>query len=204
MAKNPYFDDFIEMVNFSCQASELLLASLVDFNAETILKSREEMHKIEHAEDELKHDIMGRLVKEFIPPIDREDIIQLANELDDVTDIIEDILIRMDIYNVQKIRPAALDFVNVIVRCCKTLQTAMMEFHNFKRSTTLKQAIINVNSMEEDGDKIYIESMRELYRTCSDPVEIIVWSKLFDKLEECCDACEHVSIIMEIIIMKNS
>lgn len=206
MAKknNLYFEDFITMVGFSCQAAELLQSSLKNFKPETSARQREAMHEIEHAEDSIKHTIMERLGKEFVPPIDREDIIQLSNELDDVTDKIEDILIRMDIYNVKEAHPAALDFADVIVRCCKTLQKAMLEFPNFQKSTTLRQAIINVNSMEEEGDRIYINAMRELYRTGGDPIYVSVWSKLFDGFEDCCDACEHVSDVMDIIIMKNS
>lgn len=201
---NLYFDDFITMVKFSCQAAELLQTTLKNFKPETSAKQREAMHEIEHKEDNIKHSIMERLGKEFVPPIDREDIIQLANELDNVTDKIEDVLIRMDIYNVTEILPAALNFADVIVRCCNTLQIAMVEFPNFQKSTTLRQAIIDVNSMEEEGDAIYINAVREMYRKGGDPVEISVWSKLFDRLEDCCDACEHVSDIMDIIIMKNS
>lgn len=206
MAKrdNAYFAEFISMVELSCQAAEYLQNSVRNYNPDDLPAQRKALHKIEHSEDMLKHDIMKRLVREFVPPIDREDIIQLANELDDVTDKIEDVLIRMDMYNVREMRPKALDFVDVIVRCCQSLKVAMVEFPNFHKSSTLKQTIIDVNSMEEEGDEIYINAMRELYRSNGNPIDVAVWSELFDRLEDCCDACEHVSDILEIIIMKNS
>ena len=162
------------------------------------------MHKIEHDADQVKHEMMQRLVKEFVPPIDREDIIQLSSVLDDVTDKIDDILIRMYMYHVQRLRPAALDFAEVIASCCDALRRAMVEFPNFQRSTTLLQDLINVNAMEERGDALYIDAVRELYEQEESPIEIVAWSELFDRLEDCCDACEHVADTMEMIAMKNA
>ncbi len=206
MAKknNPYFEDFITMAGFSCNAAEYLQTAFRNFQPNTLSEYRKAMHKIENAEDEVKHNMMGRLVKEFVPPIDREDIIQLANKLDDVTDKIEDILIRTYMYNIQSIHPAALELSDVIVRCCHTLKVAMDEFPNFQKSGKLRQAIIDVNSMEGESDLVYIRAVRDLHEREKDPVQISVWSELFDRMEDCCDACEHVADSMEIIIMKNS
>ena len=205
MAKHqPYFEDFITMVNFSCRAAEYLQTVLRDFDPQTLPQRREAMHEIEHAADEVKHAMMKRLAKEFVSPIDREDIIQMTNELDDVTDKIDDILIRMYMYNISGMRPAALAFADVIARCCKALQAAMQEFPNFHKSQDLRQAIIDVNTMEEEGDAIYIDAMRELYEKSGDPVEVAAWSELYDRFEDCCDACEHVADMMEIVVMKNS
>lgn len=206
MAKknSPYFEDFITMSKFSCAAAEYLQSVLNDFKPEALPECMDAMHEIEHAEDEVKHRIMHKLVKEFITPIDREDIVQLANVLDDVTDTIDDILIRMYMYNVKAVRPAALQFADVIVRCCNALHASMKAFSNFHKSTAIMQDIINVNSMEEEGDAIYIGAVRELYETCLDPIEVIAWSELFDRLEDCCDACEHVADAMASIVLKNS
>ena len=148
--------------------------------------------------------MMARLSKEFVTPIDREDIIQLANELDNVTDKIDDILIRMYMYNIVTLRPAAIAFSDVIVRCCNALHKVVSEFPHFHKSTSLIPAIIEVNTVEEEGDNLYIDAVRDLYQTCTNPLEVSVWSELFDRLEECCDACEHVADIMEIIVLKNS
>ena len=206
MAKknSPYFDDFITKVNCSCKAAEYLQTVLKDFEPSALPEHRRVMHEIEHGEDEIKHEMMRRLVKEFVSPIDREDIIQLANELDNVTDKIDDILIRIYMYNIQSVRPEALSFADVILRCCKALQLAMVEFPNFHKSTTLMKKIIEVNSMEEEGDGLYIDAMHKLYTGGGDALEVAAWSELFDRLEDCCDACEHVADVMELIVMKNS
>ncbi len=202
--QNPYFNDFIDMVSFSCQAAEHLQEVLKNYNPETLSDQRMAMHNIEHAEDELKHKMMQRLSKEFVTPIDREDIILIANQLDNVTDKIDDILIRMYMYNIKEIRPETLAFSDVILRCCQALQKTVEEFPNFHKSTTLIQNIIGVNTMEEEGDSIYISAVRKLYEEESDPIRVAVWSELFDRLEDCCDACEDVADAMETIVMKNS
>ena len=206
MAKknSPYFEDFITMVGFSVKAAEYLQTVLTDFDANTLSVKRKEMHDIEHAEDNIRHGMMKRLVKEFVTPIDREDIIQLANVLDTVTDTIDDILTRMYIYNIKEVRPAALKFGEVIVRCCKALQTAMIEFPNFQKSKTLLQAIIEVNNMEEEADALYVDVMHELYQNDPDPKNVIVWSELYEQLEDCCDACEDAADMVQIIVMKNA
>lgn len=202
--KSEYFEGFISLVDLSCQAAEYLQGVLTNFNPATLSESMVSMHEIEHKADEYKHDMMTKLAQEFVTPIEREDIIMLANEIDEVTDKIEDVLIRIYMYNITQLRPAALAFADVIVRCCHALQLAMKEFPNFHKSQTLHQAIIDVNSMEEQGDAIYIEAMRNLFVTEKDPIHVVAWSETLDKLEDCCDACERVANIMESVVMKNS
>ena len=206
MAKknNLYFNDFNLMIDCSCRAADYLKVVLGEFNYEHLAEHRRKMHDIEHQEDTIKHAMMKRLAKEFITPIDREDIIQLAIELDNVTDKIEDILIRMYMYNVKDIHPAAHTLADIIVKCCKALQVAIKEFPSFHKSADLMKSIIAVNTFEEEGDAIYIEAMRSLYRESGDAVAIVTWSTLFDCFEECCDACEHVADVMETVAMKNS
>ena len=206
MAKkqNPYYQDFIAMIEQSCQAAEHLQAALGSFHPETMLKQREEMHAIEHAEDLIRHSLMQRLAKEFVPPINREDIIKLANDLDNITDKIEDILIRIYMYNIKTILPDAILFSNIIVRCCEALRQALVEFTDSRKSKVLAQKIIEINTIEEEGDAIYVQAVRSLYESGRDPVETAVWSTLFDLLEDCCDACEHVADVLVSIIMNNS
>ena len=92
----------------------------------------------------------------------------------------------------------------MLVQCCEMLQSAFEEFHNFRKSTTLKDSIIEVNRLEEEGDAIYRMAIRDLYSDPSDPIELITWTTIFDLLEGCCDACEDVANIMESVMMKNS
>ena len=202
--KNDYFEIFSKMVKASCEAAQYLNDSLHNFDPETLPQRMKEIHEIEHKSDELKHDMMSKLAQEFVTPIDREDIILIASELDEVTDTIEDVLICLYSYGMKEVRPECLVFCNIIIRCCEALKTAVGEMHNFKKTNTLSECVINVNSMEEEGDAYYIKSVRALYTTEKDPIQVIAWSKIFDRLEECCDSCEHVANLLESVVLKNS
>lgn len=205
MAKkdNPYFNDFISMIELSCKAAEFLQRSIKNYDPETLSEQRITMHKIENEEDQLKHAMTERLMKEFVPPIDREDIATLSHELDNITDKIENVLLRMYMYDIRHIREEAFMFSDIILRCCNTLREAMIEFPNFRKSKILPQKIVEVNAMEEEGDELYIEAMHKLYKECDEPITLAIWSKLFDLFEQSCDACEHVANMIERVIMKN-
>lgn len=207
MAKNndyDYFETFVRMVNFSCDAAKILRGSLTDFKVEGIADKLDEMHAIEHAADLDKHEMMRKLAKEFLPPIEREDIMSLASELDDVTDTIEDVLIRLYMFNITTIRVEALDFCNIVIKCCDALKKLVEEFHNFRKSKTIHEYIVEINHLEEEGDKIYTDAVRRLYYENNEPMEILKWRETFDRFEKCCDACEDVADVIESVIMKNS
>lgn len=199
-----YYDMFVQMTEYSRLSAVMLQQVLTNFDANTLQAQLTEMHIIEHDADDCKHDMMRRLTKEFITPIEREDIMELAQELDEVTDNIEEVLIRIYMYNVRTIRPEALEFAEVIVNCCIKMKAVMDELHNFRKSDNIKTGIIEVNRLEEVGDKLYLESMRELFLTCENPLEILAWRETLDCLEKCCDSCEHVANVVESVIMKNS
>ncbi len=205
MAKaNPYYDTFRQLSASACQAAAELQTTLRDFGRDDFKARMAELHGIEHEADNTKHEMMQKLAKEFVTPIEREDIIQLANETDELVDCIEDVLIRMYMYNIQVVRPEALEFCAVILRCCQALASAMEEFQNFHKSKTLHAAIVEVNTLEEEGDALYVNAMHRLFREGGDAVNILAWSEVFDRLENCCDTCEHVANVLESIIMKNA
>jgi hypothetical protein len=106
-------------------------------------------------------------------------------------------------YNVQTLRTDANTYADIIVKMCDKLKIAVEEFSNFHKSTTLKEKIIEINTIEEEGDRLYMTAVRELFEQESDPMQIFAWSKIFDLMEDCCDACEHVANVMEMVIMKN-
>lgn len=199
-----YFDAFVRAVGYSCQTAEMLREILGQYDPDTIKEKLGEVHAVEHAADSAKHDIIRELSHAFITPIEREDILLLAQEIDNVTDAIEDVLMRLYMCNVLSIREDALEFTSIIVACCDMLRQALQEFHMFRKSGTILESIVEVNRLESEGDQLYTRAVRRLHMTSHDPIELMVWREIFDQLEKCCDTCEHVANVLESIVMKNS
>lgn len=199
-----YFEAFANQSKFSYDLAVNVHHTLSNFNPKHITEKVKDAHQIEHDADNAKHDIMHRLVKEFLPPIEREDITSLTQEIDDVTDSVEDVLIYIDMFNIQSIRPEILKFTELIMHCCKSMDEVMTEFKVFKSSKKLHDKIVEINRLEEMGDALYVDSMRNLYHTSKDPIELMCWTEVLHRLEKCCDKCEDVANFIESIVMKNS
>ena len=199
-----YFDNFIACAEESCHAASLLRKVLGDFKPQELEKYLEEIHEIENRADGKKHEMLDRLAKEFIPPIEREDIVELSQHIDTVTDKVEDVLMRVYMGNAQEIEPDALEMTDVVIQCCEKVRELLTDFADFRRSKNLKELIIQINALEETSDRSLMRSMRKLHTECSDPLHIIVWREIYSYLERCADACEHVADTVESVVMKNS
>lgn len=205
-----FFGMFIQASRYSEQAISFLSDILDHYSPDEIKNKINEMHKIEQSADTAKHEMQSALAKAFITPIEREDILLLAQKLDDVTDAIEDVLLRLYMYHVTAIRPEMKEFIPVITGCCHALTKVMSELSQFKKvqkdlnGSTLTQTIIEVNRLEEEGDRIYLEVMRKLFMSENNPVELFIWGEIFERLEKCSDACERVANQVDSIVMKNS
>jgi predicted phosphate transport protein (TIGR00153 family) len=199
-----YFNSFVKLSDYSCQAANLLNKIMKNFSTDELKGKMEEMHLIEHSGDEARHIMVKELAREFITPIDREDIMDLADAIDNVTDTIEDVLMHMYMLNIKHVREDALKIADIVVKCCNVLKMALDEFHNFRKSQILHELIVEVNFLEEEGDKLFTNAIRNLYVNCKDYLEVIAWDQTFHYLEKCCDACEDVANIIESIMMKNT
>lgn len=199
-----YFEAFVKLSEYSLSSAEILHNTLLNFEPDKLSQRVKEMHEIEHSADLAKHVIINNLVKEFLPPIEREDIISLSQEIDDVTDSVEDVLLFISMFNIKALRPEVLRFTELISICCKSMYDALVEFQNFKNSKTLHEKIIEINRLEEEGDGLYFDMMQNLFASSNDPIELMTWSEIIHRLERCCDNCEDVADIIEQIVMKNS
>ena len=201
---NNYFEMMAELVTYSCDAASLLSEILKNYDAAQLESKLEKMHEIEHTADLKKHEMMNKLVKEFITPIERGDIVELSHQIDNVTDAVEDVLVRLYMFNITSLRSEAFEFCDIIIKCCSKLKKLMEEFHDYKKSTKIHELIIDINALEEEADRLYTKSMRNLFMTSTDPIEIITWKENFYFFEKCCDACEAAADVVESVIMKNS
>ena len=201
---NFYFDNFSACAGCACQAAQYLEDALKNFDPGRLHDMLDELHQVEHAADEKKHELSNVLARAFITPIEREDIILVSQSIDEITDKIEDVMLRLYCNNIQAIRPDAIAMGAVLINCCEELRKMLEEFPNFRRSKKLREYIIHINTMEEQADKLFIDSMRLLHTTCDDPMTVVRWREIYIYMEKCADACEHVADAVESVIMKNT
>ncbi len=200
-----YFDAYEQLTDMALNESDVLIETIENYQSGKALDDiLGRAHEIEHEGDQINHDIFKSVAIDFMPPIDREDIIDLAHSLDDVIDGIESVIQRFYMYNVHEMPEDALAFAQLIRKGCKALDKAMEDFRNFKKSKKFKQLIVDVNDCEEEADQLYIQVIRALHTDkTDDPLYVQVWSKLYDRMERCSDACEHVADVMNTIMLKN-
>ena len=198
-----FFDKFSQAASISCEAAQAVYTFLKDYDPDQVEKRVAELHEIEHRGDEIKHEIMNELVRAFITPIEREDIIDLAQSIDNVTDAIEDIIIHYMFLGTADVRPESVQLSELLVRCFQKMQQLVTELQNFKKSKKLAQLVVELNNLEEQGDAIYIDAMTNLHRTEKDAVVVIALRDVFNYLERACDACEHVGDIVESVAIGN-
>lgn len=199
-----YYELFVELGNFTVKAANLLDKTLANYENIDIENLTFDIHKVEHEADIKKHNLVEKLAKEFMTPLEREDILQLADQIDNVIDSIEEVVMKLYMFNIKEIRMEAKKLSEAIIRSTTTLVNALKEFENFRKSKTLTGLLVEVNDLEEKSDEIYMQAVRRLYVEEKDPITILTWTKIFDGLEAVSDKCEHVCDIVESVILKNS
>lgn len=202
--KNDYFEMMANLSGYCCRAAEKLKEYLSDFHPDRMGENRLEMHRIEHEADEVRHDLLSKLVCEFMTPIERDDILALVQIIDDVTDAIDDVVINLYMFHVRTLPPEMVMLSDVVCRCTRALEAVMKELRNFKKSESLHSLLVEVNSLESKADEVYIEAMRTLFDSARDPLAVVSLSKVYDGLENCCDLCEHASDVVENAVLRNT
>ncbi len=199
-----YFENFAECAALSKKAAAYLVECLENYDPNNIEEMLKNMHEIEHAADIKKHEMNDALAKAFVTPVDREDLDMLSQNLDHVTDALEEIMQKFYIYDIQTADTSVIEFAKRLIKACDMLCALMSEFENFKRSKKIRELIISLNDVEEECDKLYLSSMRELTKSQNDALTIVSMRKIYDCFESCADACEHVSECVGSVIMKNT
>ena len=198
-----YFNFFREMIKYGLDSAKMLekIVNEYDYNNLSLYKS--EMKKLEHAADMKKHEMMRHLMKEFLPPIDREDISEIAHVLDEICDAIEEVVLLLYMYDIKACRDDVSEFIIIIKKECEKLSELFRDFENHKRNRDkLLNIIKEVNTIEEDGDRFYINVMKKLFVEKANAKDIVAWRDIYNCLEICCDCCEKVVDAVENVIMK--
>lgn len=199
-----YYDEFIKNVDFALQISNILKDYSNHFDYSHSEEIEQQVHKLENSADQSLHNILNYLIKDFLPPIEREDIIMLANNIDDLVDNIDEIAINLNILNVITLRNDFAEFTNLIYKTIFTLKDLMLKFKNFKKYDELKSIVVDINHLEDTGDKLYQDAIKNLYQFEQNPIEVSKWHTIYNSLENCFDSCEIVATCIDEIIMKNS
>ena len=197
-----YFDKFTQMMSLSKKAAQQLMNMLTNYT--DVSAQAADIHATEHEADLLLHEILSELNRSFITPIDREDILSLVHELDDVVDSIESVANLFDVLSITQIRPEALEMAKLILEGCEALYAAVAEFAHFKKSKTIKELTIKVNNVEEEGDRVHRSVIKAMYQSERDILTLIKWKEIFDAMEEVMDDCEDIADLIDGLIIKNS
>jgi len=194
-----FFDLFEEAGGNIERAASLLENMLVSFPERNDLAR--EILICEQDGDRITHDIIQRLNQTFVTPIDREDIYALASALDDVVDYTEEVADYLGLYKIEAPMSQAQDLAHVLQAASRQIAEAMPRLRGFK---DISHYTVEINRLENDGDRITREAIASLFDNGIDPMVVIRWKDIFERLEEAIDACEHVANTLDGIIIKNS
>lgn len=199
-----YFTEFINNSGYILTSAEVLKETVQGYTKEKLQENITKVHKLENDADKALHKMRNYLIKDFLPPIDREDIVLIGHRLDDIEDCIDEILINFNILNIENMRDDVVEFTELLIECAKSVKAALEDFKNFKKADAVKEKVIEINELEEKADRLYECVMKKLYTEEKDPIEIIKWTTIYSCLENTTDACERIGDCIEDVIMKNS
>ncbi len=199
-----YFDEFISMTDNIVESAKILKEVIENFNIEELNSNIQEVHTLENEADKTVHKMRNYLIKDFLPPIDREDIAEIVNKLDDIEDGVDEALINIRILDIEEMKKDVLELVNVLVECSVAVKDIFVNLNNFKNIELIKQKTGQVNNLEEEGDRIYENLMTSLYKNEKDPIALVKWSNMYNCIEETIDRCEEIGDCVEDVVMKNS
>lgn len=197
-----FYDYFIKFGEIACEAAVLLkdlTANVSD--AEVIFKKIEDK---EHDGDKQLHDIMEDLNRTFITPIDREDVYSIAKALDDIVDDIEAVASRFVIFNVTSVTDHARVLADMIAQSCQEVIKLMIAMKTIKNTQNLSKSIIEINRLEDQGDRDFRVAVRSLFTSDVPTLEVIKWREIYELFEQTLDACEDLANIVEGVVMKHA
>ncbi|MBV9421724.1 MAG: DUF47 domain-containing protein [Solirubrobacterales bacterium] len=194
-----FFDLFERASANAVRAAELLDEMLAGF-PETQLLARDIL-VCEQDGDQLTHELVRRLNQSFVTPIDRADILRLSSALDDVVDFIEEVADYLSLYSVEAPMVQAQALAHVLVDATRQIELAIPLMREFK---SIAEHTIEVHRLENQGDRIVRGAIAALFEEGIDPMVVIRWKDLFERLEDAIDATERAAFILEGIVIKNA
>ena len=195
-----YFELFEEAGRNVMLAAQLLERLLVNYPDSRELAAQ--ILECEHEGDRITHDIIDRLNHTFVTPIDREDILALASGLDDIVDYTEEVADYLGLYGIEAPMDQAISLARVLNAACREIAKAVPLLRGFKPE--ISEHTVEINRLENDGDRITREAVASLFDARIDPMVVIRWKDIFERLEAAIDSTKHVADILYGIVIKNS
>ena len=196
-----FFDLFEKVSTTLVAAAERLVEATERF--ESMAENAKRLERLEHDGDQLTHELMERLNRTFITPLDREDIHQLASALDDVLDLMEAVTERFILFKIQHIMPPAKEIAKVIQQQVQEIHRVIPKLRHLRHEHIIEHCI-EINRLENVGDRLLREAFAALFDGTPDPILVIKWRELYEILETATDKCEDVANTIEGIVLKNA
>jgi uncharacterized protein len=193
-----FFDLFEEAGANIVRASALLARLLEEWPDHGELAR--EVRDCEHEGDRITHDIIQRLNQTFVTPIDREDIYALASSLDDIVDFIEEVSDFLGLYRIEATMDKAIEMGQILHESARAIAGAIPRLRTFK---DIHHYTVEVNRLENEGDRVMRDALASLFETGIDPMLVIRWKDIFERLEDAIDSTESAANILEGIVIKN-
>ena len=193
-----YFDLFEAAADNVQRGAELLDQMLGDYPEQKELAAV--IAECEQAGDRITHDLIFRLNNTFVTPIDREDILALASALDDIADLTDEVADYLGLYKIEAPMEQAQRLASILAQSARQIALAMPRLRDFK---DLDRHTTEIHRLENDGDRLVREAIASLFEGGIDPMVVLRWKDLFERLEEAIDACERVANVLQNIVIKN-
>ena len=155
---------------------------------------------VEHQGDLVAHELFERLNRTFITPLDRDDIHDLASNLDDVLDAVEAIASRIVLFRITRVTPQAQQLARIVAACGEQIEGAVGRLKDFKG---LMPFTIEINRLENEADILSREAVAELFTGEHEFLDVIRWKEIYGRLESAADQCEDVANVIEAIVLKS-
>src|SRR6201986_261309 len=195
-----YFELFEEAGRNAVLAAELLEQLLTNYPDNRELA--EQILECEHEGDRITHDIIDRLNHTFVTPIDREDILALASALDDIVDYTEEVADYLGLYKIEAPMAQAQSLAHVLGQATAQISLAIPLLRGFR---DISQHTMEVHSLENAGDRIVRGAIASLFEVGGiDPMVVICWKDIFERLENAIDSTERAADILDGIVIKNA
>jgi predicted phosphate transport protein (TIGR00153 family) len=197
--KREFFDLYTRASANTVEISSLLIQLLETFPVDSDELTRR-IKEREHEGDHLTHELISLLNQTFVTPFDREDIYRLAGAIDDVCDHIDEAAENLITYGAERVPEKAVEQARVIHQAARNLDGAVGLLDGFKDS---QAQLIELRRLEDEGDRLVRDAVGELFKTSSDPIAVIRWKDIHERLEEAVDSLENAADVLEGILVKN-